>query len=491
MRDRPFVAVIGLDGATWRVLAPLIRDGELPAIAALRENGEHGVCRSILPSYTTPAWQCYARGADPSEVGVYNHLVPSFDGGLSVGFSTSEDFAGVPFWTHLDNHGRSSAVINLHNTSPVDRVADGVMVAEHAEPTDTDVWPPRTQHHLEAVDYAEPDLHDLDGAGYFDALCGVIDSRFDLAHRVLDAEPGLDMLHLSIFYIDAIQHEFWGGDEVTAAWKRIDRHLWHLRSRLEDYANDVQLVLVSDHGHVGSAGAFRLNDWLAARGFLALEPLGSLGRMHALGLHRERLGAVLDRAGLLGAVRRLVPEHVRRQVPRADGTRGGAFDLVDRVNTQESDAVFLGGGVVYWLGDPDDIEDASDQLAAIRLPGGGQLFEAVHLDTDIYAEPDPDRRVLVLEPTPGYRCVPNLGDGDGYLDEDTWASVHDRDGIFVSAGPGITNGYRSVRLTEVVGGVYDAVDVPAPDGVAPDAPRAEDGDLNAEARRRLERLGYL
>ena len=50
------VLIIGLDGATWDVLDPWMRDGTLPHLEKLRRSGCWGDLRSTLPPLTAPAW---------------------------------------------------------------------------------------------------------------------------------------------------------------------------------------------------------------------------------------------------------------------------------------------------------------------------------------------------------------------------------------------------------------------------------------------------
>jgi hypothetical protein len=50
------VFVLGLDGATWDVLEPLLQDGLLPNLARLREQGAWGSLRSVFPPLSPVAW---------------------------------------------------------------------------------------------------------------------------------------------------------------------------------------------------------------------------------------------------------------------------------------------------------------------------------------------------------------------------------------------------------------------------------------------------
>ncbi|MGE5226971.1 MAG: alkaline phosphatase family protein, partial [Planctomycetaceae bacterium] len=67
-------AIIGLDGATFRLLDPLCDQGVMPALAALRARGVDGVLRSTTPAYTPPAWVSMLTGVNPGRHNVYGFL---------------------------------------------------------------------------------------------------------------------------------------------------------------------------------------------------------------------------------------------------------------------------------------------------------------------------------------------------------------------------------------------------------------------------------
>ncbi|MDP9222803.1 MAG: alkaline phosphatase family protein, partial [Actinomycetota bacterium] len=64
-------AVIGLDGAAWHLVDPLIRAGEMPRLAALRARGAWGTLESTVPTYTPPAWTSAITGVNPGRHGIY------------------------------------------------------------------------------------------------------------------------------------------------------------------------------------------------------------------------------------------------------------------------------------------------------------------------------------------------------------------------------------------------------------------------------------
>ncbi|MEJ2720474.1 MAG: alkaline phosphatase family protein [bacterium] len=64
------VLIIGIDGATFRVIDPLLAQGKLPHIHRLMEEGTHGILESNLP-YSSPAlWTSVATGRSPKIHGI-------------------------------------------------------------------------------------------------------------------------------------------------------------------------------------------------------------------------------------------------------------------------------------------------------------------------------------------------------------------------------------------------------------------------------------
>ena len=57
--------IIGLDGATWEVLLPLINMKKLPTFEKIINKGVHGNFVSTFPPSTGPAWLSMATGKNP------------------------------------------------------------------------------------------------------------------------------------------------------------------------------------------------------------------------------------------------------------------------------------------------------------------------------------------------------------------------------------------------------------------------------------------
>lgn len=69
-RDNHKILLIGLDGADWNVLKPLLRAGRLPNIQKLMENGTSAPLRSLKPMYSPVIWTTIITGKSMKQHGI-------------------------------------------------------------------------------------------------------------------------------------------------------------------------------------------------------------------------------------------------------------------------------------------------------------------------------------------------------------------------------------------------------------------------------------
>jgi hypothetical protein len=90
------ILVLGLDGATWNVLGPLIKTGETPNLARLIREGASGELASLDPMVSPRLWATIDTGVRPEK-----HGIVSF-------FSTQADLRVWRVWEWLAVHRRVS-----------------------------------------------------------------------------------------------------------------------------------------------------------------------------------------------------------------------------------------------------------------------------------------------------------------------------------------------------------------------------------------------
>jgi hypothetical protein len=72
--------VIGLDGADWDYLTPLIDRGEMPNLQSLRKEGIWGELETMRPTRSAPIWTSVVTGLQPRRHGVVNNSVERLRG---------------------------------------------------------------------------------------------------------------------------------------------------------------------------------------------------------------------------------------------------------------------------------------------------------------------------------------------------------------------------------------------------------------------------
>jgi len=125
--DRGRVALIGLDGATLRVIGPLLREGRLPNLGAIARDGIAGPLRSHKSLSSPRIWNSIATGMSPRTHGITNFAYKQ-DGKRHLFSSTDRKVPAL--WNIASEAGLSVAVVNFWNTYPPERV-NGVMVSDH------------------------------------------------------------------------------------------------------------------------------------------------------------------------------------------------------------------------------------------------------------------------------------------------------------------------------------------------------------------------
>jgi predicted AlkP superfamily phosphohydrolase/phosphomutase len=125
------VLLIGIDGATMRVIGPMIEQGRLPNLARLAAEGVSGPLRSFTPLQSPRIWATIATGKVPRK-----HRIRAFgyrDEDERIKLYLSSDREAHALWNITSDAGLSTSVINWWTTYPPE-VIDGVMLTDHALP---------------------------------------------------------------------------------------------------------------------------------------------------------------------------------------------------------------------------------------------------------------------------------------------------------------------------------------------------------------------
>lgn len=126
------VYVIGLDGATWDILDPLIEQGKLPVFGKLKKNSAWSRLRTFEPTLSAVIWTSIATGKSMLKHGIVDWLFVNKQK-IQVPYSSSQKRT-PSIWEMMDECGRRSVVLGWFVTNPPDAI-QGAMVSDSFAPT--------------------------------------------------------------------------------------------------------------------------------------------------------------------------------------------------------------------------------------------------------------------------------------------------------------------------------------------------------------------
>jgi Flp pilus assembly protein TadD len=133
------VVLIGLDGADWLFLDPLLDRGDMPNLARIIARGARGVLDAPKPMISPPIWTSIATGLRPEDHGILDFVTRDPDGGEMRPIG-SYDRRVPAAWNILSALGLPVGVVGWWATWPAEMV-EGLLVSDRV----TDVLMPITQ----------------------------------------------------------------------------------------------------------------------------------------------------------------------------------------------------------------------------------------------------------------------------------------------------------------------------------------------------------
>jgi predicted AlkP superfamily phosphohydrolase/phosphomutase len=223
------VVFVGIDGASWNFIDPLIDNGELPAFKRIKREGAHGTLRSVECYVSPPAWCTMFTGYLPGKTGVYTFAKwnPADQEFMSM---TSSDVMVPSIWDVASHAGRRVAVINVPMTYPVHPL-NGLMISGMMTPIDAG-QPLKADPAFRQYARNVPFIHIAQMTSYskiLDVTAG--DSlnaiAFSLYDTVDDGARRYDTVSMAVYALDwhGQQHRKLGSNvmpiEVFSPWQRI------------------------------------------------------------------------------------------------------------------------------------------------------------------------------------------------------------------------------------------------------------------------------
>lgn len=268
-KQKKILLVVGLDGATWRILEPLLKKGKLPYLQKLIKEGISGITESTIPSITAPAWVSFQTGVNPAEHGVFDF----FDyrkGSWGQELKTPADIPFKRFWDILEKEGKSFCIVNMPLTYPPPKKKKGIIISSSLTPPGAQfVSDKKIQKELENIGYKITIEFERCGETFenkseiYEQILEILESRFEAA-KLLAKKDRWDYFFVLFQTPDLVQHLFWDSKKTQKYYMILDDYLRELHTLFKKlYQDKVDLIILSDHGfHKAAPFQFSINTWL-------------------------------------------------------------------------------------------------------------------------------------------------------------------------------------------------------------------------------------
>ncbi|MCI0487454.1 MAG: alkaline phosphatase family protein [Blastocatellia bacterium] len=476
--------IIGLDGATFDLIDPMIEAGDLPALERLQASGVRGVLDTWPNTNSAAAWSSMITGYNSGRHGIYHFGEAIMRRGAEWRPVTARDRMKDPFWRTLSAAGQHVGVINVPISYPADEV-HGFMLAGMDTPglgSPGFAHPPDLVRSLKSagIDY-RLDVANLgvlsrrDPYNLPDSVRRMIDARGRTLLHLMETRPW-DMMMAVFVATDRVQHYYWPQDlssiesrdwqAVRDVYRQIDSFIERMLSLIDEQTT---VLIVSDHGFGPAQSAKRkLNDILAELGLLKFSSpsvsAGIKGRiLHNLLVYGRRFipHSLQDRlARAMPALHlRAVNEHRYSGIDWS-GTRVWTSPAGGRV------WINLKGRELDGTVDAQDYDSLCERVREILLnlydpATSAKVVTSVRRREELYSGPFLDKAAdLTIEwdsrmlgdalcyESGGERRLPGrvekADSGPG------WNGTHRPEGIFIARGPDIKRGVIAEKVT-----IYD------------------------------------
>ena len=449
------VIIIGLDGATFDVLNPMMAAGRMPNLEKLIKTGTAGILDSTKPPITPAAWTTFMTGKGPGRHGIVDFEKYDVRTG-QLSFNSTYEIREKTFWEIFSEKGFRVGSINVPMTYPPRRV-NGFMISGFETPSiDKDfTWPSELKNDIlqRWPDYnyqSDWKRRTFGGDELFARNLAYIEHSFQQGYDLTTYcgdRFGWDVMMVLYKLVDNLQHKAWKYiDPATAdAYPQRAEITAHCFSALDnaigklvEYARrkDALVIIMSDHGHGTLDGKAQPNLLLEQWGYLKIRSHITQAKRRLQRIIGRALGRTTKRfAANLGIEHEL---DIDWQQTRACVMHAGIYGFL---------YLSLKGRQPGGLIEPEDYEKARQDLLDKFLKvtcknREGQtvkVFPEVHRTEELYncsREEQPWLPDLLLVPHPGLAVVRKIRGSKAVR----WCSPHRMEGTHRVEGILIVNG---------------------------------------------------
>jgi len=442
--------LIGLDGATFTILDPLMAAGYMPFLRNFVEKSFRANLLSTPNPLTPPAWVSMITGRSPGQHGVFDFIrSEERNGTIYFTLYNSSDILCETIWSMASRAGRRVIHLNFPMMAPPQPV-NGLVIPSMVQ------WR-HIKKNIHPASLYETLCHipefvaDEFALTYWEAneamrmrqlfpreeqeWVGKNRQRdrqwFIILRHLMEHEPA-DLTAIVFDGVDKLLHPYWQlVDPETRPTTLLD---WQQRTReavlgyftqLDGYIRDIvslagsdaHIILASDHGFGPARYVFHINAWLAEQGYLGWR---SVDHQQVKKHNHEWAFASLDWTKTTAYVGTPSSNGIRLRVPEENGGQE-----VESARYREFR------------------DRLTEQLLAFRDPASGeQIVTRVTPREEAFPGPAMDKAPDLTLTLSDHSFVSIINERPLVLHRPEINGTHRPEGIFILGGPGVRSGER-------------------------------------------------
>ncbi|MCW5202251.1 MAG: alkaline phosphatase family protein [Candidatus Electrothrix communis] len=444
---------IGIDGATYRIIRPLVEAGKLPNIGKILHEGCSGRLASTVPPLSPVAWTTITTGATPAVHGIIDFLGYNKTTGQNYLFDSTHRQVD-PVWTLAGKVGKRSCVVNVPLTYPVDELNGFMISGLGTPPTNEGLAYPLEE--FKKMKHSIGGYHidiDIQENQKYEKVAGLFQKVMEKRQKCFDfllAREAWDLFFFVFTNTDRAQHVYWREhdaenspftDVIAECYQEADRAVGKAMAKAE--AEGGVVMIVSDHGFGPLKNRFSLSSWLHSKGMLT--PNRTMEKENPL----------------KGAIKKHVPTQLKKFLIRTvfksrqkfsgssaelskwldwEKTKIYSHKKVDTVYLFVNDAAFADSAQRSTF-----IEEFQKELLAVKDPKTGENIVLDVFDgQQIFGTDNPSTPDLMFIPADGYNFSFDSRDierDDPFVGiPQLWSGTHESEGVFMAWGEHINAG---------------------------------------------------
>jgi len=269
------VILLGVDGASWNIIRSLIDNGKLPTLREICRDGTIATLSSTVPPMSLPAWNSIFTGTNPGKHGVADSVVRINDQIVPV---TNSKFRTMPtMWEYLSNNETNCIIVNDPVSYPPLKIK-GIHMTGFLTPSNSNqfIHPIELKESIKCVKHYVPEVLEDYYSMLRKNLCGALETALIVSRTQEDAAVSLlrnfswRMFNFTITLTDRVFHFMWHKKRLLSrVYEHVDAFLDRLLNSCS--SENVDLLIVSDHGFERLDHFFFINNWLIDNGFSSKE----------------------------------------------------------------------------------------------------------------------------------------------------------------------------------------------------------------------------